>query len=96
LSAIVSTAAPYPVDQAGNGNTNAARAKPYDWLLMDSDLRAKQTSVVIGGNSFASGLVFDSRVYTPLADVSPVLMTDSSAMNMQHQAVVIDTLIPLQ
>jgi hypothetical protein len=37
--------------------------------------------------------VFDSRVYTPLADVSPVLMTDSAAVNMQHMGVVKDVLL---
>jgi len=34
--------------------------------------------------------VFDSRVYTPLSDVAPVLSTDSAATNMQHMAVVRD------
>jgi endonuclease/exonuclease/phosphatase family metal-dependent hydrolase len=95
LGAVVSTAAPYPVDQAGNGNTNAARAKPYDWLLLDAELRATQVPVVVGAASFASGLVFDSRVYTPLTDVAPTMIDDSAATNMQHMAVVIDAQLPL-
>jgi endonuclease/exonuclease/phosphatase family metal-dependent hydrolase len=94
LGAVVSTAAPYPVDQAGVGETNAGRNKPYDWVMMDRDLRALQTPVVIGGNRFPAGLVFDSRVYTPLADVAPAMMTDSGAVNMQHMAVVVDVLLP--
>ena len=46
--------------------------------------------VVIGENSFANGLVFDSRVYTPLSDVAPVVQSDSGATNMQHMAVIRD------
>jgi hypothetical protein len=46
--------------------------------------------VTIGAASFPSGLVFDSRVYTPLADVSPIQLGDSAAVNMQHMAVVRD------
>lgn len=45
---------------------------------------------VIGANSFPNGLVFDSRVYTPIDDVAPCLATDSAATNMQHMAIVKD------
>ena len=38
----------------------------------------------------ANGLVFDSRAYSPVSDVSPVLPADSSSVNMQHMAVVKD------
>jgi hypothetical protein len=38
--------------------------------------------------SFASGLVFGSRVYTPLADVPPITAADSAADGMQHMPVV--------
>jgi hypothetical protein len=37
--------------------------------------------------------VFDSRVYTPLEDVAPVLRADSQATNMQHMPVVKDFLL---
>jgi hypothetical protein len=94
LAAIVDTGAPYPVDQAGNSNTSANRSKPLDWVLADPDLRALQIPVVIGLQSFPDGLVFDSRVYTPLADVAPVQQGDSGATNMQHMAVVKDFLLP--
>lgn len=94
LSAVVVTSAPYPADANNNGNTNAARAKPYDWCLVDTDLAAYKVPTVIGAKSFASGLVFDSRVYSPISDVAPVLSTDSGATNMQHMAVVRDFLIP--
>ncbi len=94
FSTIVHTAAPYPVDQAGNGNTNAGRSSPYDWVLIDSDLKALQVPVTIGSNSFANGLVVDTRVYTPIADLAPALASDSGASNMQHMAVVIDVRLP--
>lgn len=94
LSSVVVTAAPYPVDNLGNSNTNSSRSKPYDWVLVDTDLEAVEVPVAIGSYQFQNGLVFDSRVYTPLADVAPVLYGDSGATNMQHMAVVRDFSIP--
>ena len=91
---MVDVGAPFPADQSGDADTNAGRSKPYDWVMLDSDLRARQVSVTIGASSFPDGLVFDSRVYAPLADVSPVLTTDSAALNMQHMGVVKDVLLP--
>ena len=85
---------PYPADRNGNTNTNAARAKPYDHLLVDSDLRAYQTATVIGGSSFAAGLVADTRVYSPISEISPALTADSGATNMQHMGIIKDFLIP--
>ena len=92
LSSYFTTSGPYPVDQSGNGGTNASRSKPYDWVLADADLHAVRTAVVLGSNTFTNGLVFDSRVYTPLPP--PVLAGDSGATNMQHMAVVRDFIIP--
>ncbi len=92
LSAYFVTSGPWPVDQAGNGNTNSGRSSPYDWVVADSDMHALATPVVLGSNSFPNGLVFDSRVYSPLP--SPVLVGDSAATGMQHMAVVRDFLIP--
>jgi endonuclease/exonuclease/phosphatase family metal-dependent hydrolase len=94
IGQVVKVTAPFPADQGGDGDTNAGRTSPYDWVMLDDDLYAHQVAVTIGANSFASGLVFDSRVYTPLTDVSPVLATDSAAVNMQHMGVVKDVLIP--
>ncbi|HZI05413.1 MAG TPA: endonuclease/exonuclease/phosphatase family protein, partial [Archangium sp.] len=67
FSQVVVTSSPYPADKNGNGNTNAGRTKPYDHVLVDADLKAYQTATVIGGSSFASGLVVDTRVYSPLS-----------------------------
>ncbi len=94
LAAVVSTAAPYPVDNLGDGDTSGARTKPHDWVMPSPKLRSLQTDVVIGAQKFSSGLVVDSRVYTPLADIAPVLKDDSGATSMQHMAVVKDFLLP--
>ena len=91
---MVLTAAPHPADGSGNGNTSAPRSKPYDWLLADPDLSPLGVPVVVGQRGFAAGLVFDSRVFTPLADVGPVQAGDSAAQNMQHMPVVRDFRIP--
>ena len=88
LSALLTTTAPYPVDQAGDADTNASRAEHYDWVLAESELDSLETPVKIGALSFANGLVFDSRKFTPLSSVDPVLAGDSAASNMQHMAVV--------
>ncbi|MGA9523495.1 MAG: endonuclease, partial [Myxococcaceae bacterium] len=84
---------PWPTDHNGNGNTNASRSKPYDWVLADPDLYVLETPLRVGASIFPNGIVFDSRVYTPLADVAPVQSGDSSASNMQHMAVAKDFLI---
>ena len=94
FSKIVSTAAPYPADGLGNDLTSGSRSKPHDWVMPSPNLRSIETAVVIGAQSFANGLVVDSRVYTPLSDISPVLVGDSGASNMQHMAVVQDFLLP--
>lgn len=83
-----------PADQDGKIGTNRSRQKPYDWVLPDTDLAPLQVPVQIGANKFNDGLVFDSRVYRPLTDVSPVRREDSGASNMQHMAVVKDFEIP--
>ena len=94
LSEIVVTTAPYPADGAGNDNTSGPRSKPHDWLLADSDLAAFGLPVAIGQRGYVGGLVFDSRVFTPLSDVAPVQLMDSAAQNMQHMPVVRDFLVP--
>jgi len=87
------TAGPWPVDQDGNGNTSAKRSAPLDWLVVSPTLDAMETPLLIGANSFPTGLVVDTRVYTPIDDLAPALVSDSAATNMQHMAVVRDFLI---
>ncbi len=95
LSNVVNTSG-RPDDQEGVTGTNRSRSNPYDQVLPDPDLNALEIGVVISGHGFSypDGLVFDSRVFTPLSAVSPVLSGDSSATNMQHMAVIRDFLIP--
>lgn len=93
LSARVVTSGRPPVDQSNNPGTNTSRNKPYDQVLASGCLQPNQRAVHLGANQFDAGLVFDSRVYTPLADVAPVLQGDSAASSMQHMAVVKDFLI---
>lgn len=74
-----------PADQNGNRNTNANRDKPYDYVLPNAALNALHASVVVGGRTFAEGLVFDSTVWT--SPPPPVLISDSATNGMQHMAV---------
>jgi endonuclease/exonuclease/phosphatase family metal-dependent hydrolase len=87
------TAGPYPVDQAGNANTNTPRSRPYDWVLATPPLDGCRAPVTLGSASFPNGLVFDSRGFTPLADVAPVGATDSDTP-LQHMAVVRELTVP--
>jgi len=93
LDSIVDTDEPYPTDQAGLIGTNSSRRRPYDWVFSDPDLDPLEVPVIIGNNTFPNGLVFDSRVYTPLSDVSPVERGDSGSTNMQHMAVIKDFVV---
>lgn len=95
LSGTVVTAGPYPADKSGNQNTNASRAKPYDGVLVDADLNALKTPVVVGASTFANGLVVDTRVYTPISEIAPAMASDSGASQMQHMAIVKDFLLPM-
>ncbi len=93
LEAVVSTQH-IPVDRDGKDGTNMARSKPYDWVLPDADLEALHIPVVLANQPFPDGLVFDTRVFTPISDLFPVLESDSGASQMQHMAVLRDFLIP--
>lgn len=86
---------PHPADGSGNQNTNTNRNSPYDWVIADPLLASQQVPVLIGdAGVFDAGLVFDTRVFTPLSDVAPAQAGDSAAPNMQHMAVVKDFLLP--
>jgi len=95
LRSVVEIPAALPADGSGKTGTNRNRGKPYDHLLADRDLHPLRIPVVIGTSRFDNGLVFDSRVFTPLSDVAPVQRGDSDAQNMQHMAVVRDFLVPV-
>jgi endonuclease/exonuclease/phosphatase family metal-dependent hydrolase len=95
LAALVSTTAPYADDGHGNSNTSGTRNKPHDWLMPDADLAALEVATEVAGQSFPAGLVFDSRVFAPLASVPPITPSDSGAANMQHMPVLKDFVIPV-
>jgi endonuclease/exonuclease/phosphatase family metal-dependent hydrolase len=84
---------PIPVDNNGNSDTSANRNHPHDYVLPSLSFTNLETATVFPSHSFPDGLVFDSRVYTPLSDVAPVLSGDSS--NAQHMAVMKDFQIPV-
>ena len=91
LDALVNTSGPnYPADASGDPDTNANRNKPYDAIYADVNLEGHEVPVIIGSNTFPHGLVFDSRIYSPLSEVEPVQEDDSGVFQMQHMAVVRD------
>jgi hypothetical protein len=79
---------PIPVDNNGNSFTSGGRNHPHDYVLPSFALTNVETATIFPSHSFPSGLVFDSTVYTPLSDVSPVQFSDST--NAQHMAVMKD------
>lgn len=101
LGAVVTIGTAHPVGRTSTSNTNtspntnASRQKPYDAVYAGKGLHALQTPTIIGTSTFANGLVADTRYYTPLSDLSPALVGDIAASNMQHMAIVKDFQIPL-
>jgi endonuclease/exonuclease/phosphatase family metal-dependent hydrolase len=81
---------PVPADNNGNSDTSENRNHPHDYVLPSFAFTNVETASVFPSHSFANGLVFDSTVYTPLSDVSPVQFGDST--NAQHMAVLKDFL----
>ncbi|PIE05289.1 MAG: endonuclease, partial [Sorangium cellulosum] len=95
MSDILVTSGPYPVDQDGNGDTNQNRDHPYDWLIANRALDKLEIPLEIGNSKYPNGLVFDSRVYTPLSEVDPIEPSDSGTSSMQHMPVVRAFSIPV-
>jgi endonuclease/exonuclease/phosphatase family metal-dependent hydrolase len=79
---------PWPADQSGNPNTNNARERPYDQVLVDSLLAAVQVPTRLGGEVFPSGVVFDPRRFVPAERALPALAGD--AAGVQHLPVARD------
>ena len=84
----------FPVPTDGTSinptNTNEPRSERYDYVLAAFSLTNSLTPVKLPSHTFSNGLVFDSEVYSPLSDVTPVIVTDSHVSGMQHMAVVKD------
>lgn len=79
---------PVPTDAESDADTNLNRNKPYDYVLPSFSMTNTLVNTVIGSHSFPKGLVFDSRVYTPLSEVAPIQWSDSA--QGQHMAVIKD------
>ena len=84
---------PHPVDQSGNENTNTNRNKPYDNVLASPCLAQLQGPTTLVTSTYSWGAVIDTRLYTPVTDLSPALATDSASTGMQHMGVVKDFFI---
>lgn len=97
-SEVIATLAPdfvddrQPADQNGNKNTNAARSRPYDFVLPNKTLARCHIPTVLAGVSFPDGLVFDTRLWNP--PPAPAKREDS-ARDMQHLPVLKTFRIPL-
>lgn len=83
---------PIPTDaeSGGDADTNAGRAERYDYVFPSFNFSSNRVASVVGGRTFPNGLVFDSRVFTNIANVPPILSTDSGASMMQHMGVIKD------
>ncbi|MEO6035159.1 MAG: endonuclease/exonuclease/phosphatase family protein [Verrucomicrobiota bacterium] len=79
-----------PADNLGATNTNAGRTERYDYVFPSFSLSSNRVATVIGSRTFPNGLVFDSRVYSPINEVAPVVSTDSGVSGMQHMGVLKD------
>jgi len=88
---------PVPTDapEGGDPDTNQGRTYPYDAVYVSFSMTNHLVPVVCGQNRFPNGLVFDSRVYTPLSDVAPVQSNDCGVFQMQHMPVIRDLLLPV-
>lgn len=94
LSGVVVKPEPPPADGSGIIHTNAPRNKPYDWVLASKSFCKLSVPTKLAGREFPNGLVFDTRVFDPIADLKPAKRDDSGVPNMQHMAVVRDFKLP--
>ena len=94
LAAVVVIPEHPPADGNGIIATNEPRNRPYDWVLASKSLNVHAVPVELAGRKFPHGLVFDTRVFEPLAELPPVRTGDSGVPFMQHMAVVRDFKLP--
>ena len=89
---------PIPTDTntvaGGDADTNLGRSERYDYVFPSRSLTNHMVATGLPSQTFSKGLVFDSRIYKPLADVFPVQAGDSEVTGMQHMAVVRSFSIP--
>ncbi|MCC6449191.1 MAG: choice-of-anchor J domain-containing protein [Candidatus Aureabacteria bacterium] len=83
----VTTSDGTPTDQAGgDDDTNVNRTYNYDWLIPNTLLGAEIMNLDLGEDSgaYAGGIVFDSRVFTPLSAVAPAQYGDTANGDQDH------------
>ena len=75
-----------PQDKNGDSDTNVNRGSNYDWLIPNTLLGNEIMSLNLGGDGdpYTGGIVFDSRVFTPLSAVSPILYGDTANGDQDH------------
>ena len=105
---------PQPADQFGNPGTNTNRLirladggldpqrnKPYDWVMANPELTAREVPVVVSDGvttyTLPHGFIIDTRVFDvgTIGLIAPAQLGDSAALNMQHMGVVRDFDLPL-
>ncbi len=79
-----------PQDQNGDDDTNLNRTFNYDWLVPNTLLGAQIMPLDLGGDGgpYLGGIVFDSRVFTPLSAVAPIQLGDTDNGAQDHCPVV--------
>lgn len=83
-----------------DGGLDPMRNKPYDWVMPSPNLASLEVPVFItdGVNTLnlPNGLIIDTRVFDAgnIGLISPALLGDSAALNMQHMGVIRDFDIP--
>jgi endonuclease/exonuclease/phosphatase family metal-dependent hydrolase len=84
---------PVPVDQLGDDTTNQPRSKRHDFVLQNQVLLNHHQPTVFyppQTTTYPTGLVLDTRVFTPISAVYPAQEQDTGVDGMQHLAVVKD------
>jgi endonuclease/exonuclease/phosphatase family metal-dependent hydrolase len=85
-NAFSDTPLPSDAESGGDPDTNRNRNERYDYVFTSHNLQSLLVPTVLPSRSFTNGLVFDSRIYTPLAEVAPIQFYDST--NCQHMPVI--------
>jgi len=81
-----------PADRSGNYYTNGDRDDRYDWIMPNNLMDERHTTLYVGNaytsfQAYTEGIVFDSHVFSPIADVPPIQYNDSHPYGIHHMAV---------
>ncbi len=88
-----------PRDRQGRYFTNATQPRRYhyDWIMPNRMLERCHTTLYVGikNRPYRQGIVFDSRIFGDVSEVSPILANDSHPRGVHHMAVMKAYNIPL-